>query len=544
MGEAAARQDAGAVGRALPYAALAALALLGFLVFPGHTWLQQDSQIYVAIFEHLRDATVLDRDPVATHPHVTYTLFDEAARALRAVAGMDFHTGLTLQQVALRWVGLAGVYLLALRLGLSVWGAVFAAGTFGLGAVVLGPTVLTVEYEPVPRGFAVPLLLLACGYASHQRWRAAGVAAALATVYHPPTAAPYWAAAMVAAAVCLRDDRAREWLAPLGGAAAVLVMAAHFQHGEKEAQVLFGLIDPELEKLQRFRASYNWASMWPRYYLAHHVLLAGFCAAALWRLRGRMERELRWLLGSLAALGLASIGVQYVLLEHLHWTMIASFQPGRAALFCTVLAVVLGVAAGWHARRYGERVLWLLPAFLLPAAGTFTWRSAALGAALAAAAAALRAWPSALPAVAVAAAVLFPSVGQVKNYPELHTAELRELSEWASKNTQPDAVFFFAGMGRDLAPGIFRVEAKRAIYVDWKGGGQVNLLREFGLEWWRRWQAAHPQRFTPEDVPALGALGIDYLVLKPGQAPPNRPVVFRNARYEVIRTVLFLAEGE
>jgi hypothetical protein len=30
-----------------------------FLQFPGHTWLQQDSQIYVPILEHARDATVL-----------------------------------------------------------------------------------------------------------------------------------------------------------------------------------------------------------------------------------------------------------------------------------------------------------------------------------------------------------------------------------------------------------------------------------------------------------------------------------------------------
>ena len=34
-----------------------ALALLTFFQFPGHTWLQQDSQIYVPILEHLRDPT-------------------------------------------------------------------------------------------------------------------------------------------------------------------------------------------------------------------------------------------------------------------------------------------------------------------------------------------------------------------------------------------------------------------------------------------------------------------------------------------------------
>jgi len=544
VGETATRQDPGQVGRTLPYAALAVFTLLGFFFFPGHTWLQQDSQIYVAIFEHLRNPGLLDRDPVATHPHVTYTLFDEAARVLREALGTDFHLGLTLQQIALRWAGLIGVFLLALRLGLNRWGAVFAAASFGLGAVIFGPSVLTVEYEPVPRGFALPLLLLACGYAAHERWRAAGLAAALATLYHPPTTAPFWLAGMLTAASCLRDERARQLLAPLAGAAAILVMAAHFQQGEKEAQILFGFIDPELERLQRWRASYNWPSLWPGYWLVYHPLLGGFCAAALWRLRERMDRTLVWLLGSLGAIGLGSVAVQYVLLEQFHWTMIVSFQPGRGVLFCTVLATVLGTAAAWHAPGFAERLVWMTPVFLLPVAGAFTPRAAAVGATLAVVAAALRRFPPALPALACAAIFLFPTVGQVNNYPALHTDELRELAEWARKNTEADAVFFFAGANHDLAPGIFRVRAQRAIYVDWKGGGQVNLLREFGLEWWRRWQAAHPQTFSPDDVPALGALGIDFLVLKPAQLPANRPAVFRNARYVVIRTVLFLAEGE
>ena len=40
-----------------------AFALLTFFQFPGHTWLQQDTQIYAPILEHLRDPAVL-RDRV------------------------------------------------------------------------------------------------------------------------------------------------------------------------------------------------------------------------------------------------------------------------------------------------------------------------------------------------------------------------------------------------------------------------------------------------------------------------------------------------
>ena len=42
-------------------AACAALALLTFFQFPGHTWLQQDSQIFVPILEHQRDAVIVVR---------------------------------------------------------------------------------------------------------------------------------------------------------------------------------------------------------------------------------------------------------------------------------------------------------------------------------------------------------------------------------------------------------------------------------------------------------------------------------------------------
>ena len=44
--------------------AIFGLALLTFFQFPGHTWLQQDTQIYAPILEHLRDPSVLDRDLV------------------------------------------------------------------------------------------------------------------------------------------------------------------------------------------------------------------------------------------------------------------------------------------------------------------------------------------------------------------------------------------------------------------------------------------------------------------------------------------------
>ena len=66
-------------------AAVVALALLTFYQFPGHTWLQQDTQIYVPILEHQRDPTVLRNEILAQQPHVAFTLYDEIARFLRPV---------------------------------------------------------------------------------------------------------------------------------------------------------------------------------------------------------------------------------------------------------------------------------------------------------------------------------------------------------------------------------------------------------------------------------------------------------------------------
>src|SRR3954447_25466288 len=90
-----------------------ALAVFTYFQFPGHTWLQQDTQIYTPILEHLRDPSVLRNDMVAQHPHVAFTLYDEAARTLRAVTGLGFREVLEAQQLITRAFGIWGLYLMA-----------------------------------------------------------------------------------------------------------------------------------------------------------------------------------------------------------------------------------------------------------------------------------------------------------------------------------------------------------------------------------------------------------------------------------------------
>jgi len=133
--------------------------------------------------------------------------------------------------------------------------------------------------------------------------------------------------------------------------------------------------------------------------------------------------------------------------------------------------------------------------------------------------------------LALVAFFLIPTLGAVSAYPHLHTPELTQLSAWARSSTPRDAVFLFADAGKQLPPGIFRAEAQRAVYVDWKGGGQVNYLTGFAQQWCSRWSQMMAAPYAPQDVSRYRSLGIDYVVLSPPHRLPERAPVFENSRY-------------
>jgi hypothetical protein len=229
--------------------------------------------------------------------------------------------------------------------------------------------------------------------------------------------------------------------------------------------------------------------------------------------------------------------LSWLFLEHFHWGLVPQVQPLRVLLFLTLAMQFFTAAAGARAvvaRRPVEALACLTFAYLLPLqpvlTGPFVWTRVTLAIALAvvttfaAALAGIR-WA---PAVAIAAFFAIPLLGRVVNYPQLHTQDLAGLSAWARANTRRDAVFVFPGFNRDLAPGIFRSEALRAVYVDWKGGGQVNYLKDLGEQWWFRWRQT--RTFQPADLPQYGALGITYVVLK---EPISRTPQFQNSTYVV-----------
>jgi Domain of unknown function (DUF6798) len=518
------------MNRFVPGAAIAALALLTFFQFPGHTWLQQDTQIYAPLLEHRADPSVLGHDMLVENPQAAFTVYDDVAVGLHRLTGLGFREILEALQIATRALGIWGLYLMAESIGFAMWPSLLIAAIVSLGATVNGPQVLSIEYEPTPRAFAVPLLMLAIGLAARRQFWAAAWVSVAAFLLHPPTAAPVW---LALAFVLVATRRYRVFWALAAGVAAFAVIA-HFKAAPSIE--LFSRLTDFDRMLQARRSSYLWISTWPARTIIHYLICFAAALGAAVRLRGELKFELRAQLLALAAMAILSMPASWLLLESLGLKIVPQLQPMRALLFVTLAMQFLSAAAAVKCvskSRYFEAAAWFAAAYLIPAQPIVTeplnLKIAAVVAALAMATAFARKY-----GIAVAAAAYFaiPLLGGVVNYPQLHTPELEQLSAWARSSTSKDAVFLFPDAGRNLAPGIFRSEARRAVYVDWKAGGQVNYIRGFGELWWRRWETTMAGNFRPGDIKPYRELGISYLVLRPGHRLAS-PAVFENGGYVV-----------
>jgi hypothetical protein len=216
-----------------------------------------------------------------------------------------------------------------------------------------------------------------------------------------------------------------------------------------------------------------------------------------------------------------------------------------AVLLSTVAAVIAA-----ERRRWVEALFFFIVAFAIPmdakltnvlapvSGSTLALKRLALATGLAALgvlAAALR--HSRVSYVALAAApilpfFLIPAIGQVRNYAALHNADLDNLARWARHSTPKDAIFQFADAGQDLVPGVFRARATRALFVDWKAGGQVNFHKQFSELWWKRWQITEELHSLDRYRDAR----IDYVVFKGGSdTPAGATPVYSNSRYTVYK---------
>lgn len=545
--------------RLLAAALLTAVLLLSFYVLPGHAYLTSDTQIYAPILENLRNPSLFGNDLLTEHPHVRFTIYDEVTNGLRAF-GLPLQSALVLQQIIWRFLGLIGVFLVSRRLGLTTVLSVFVTATFALSAFVAGPAVYTIEVEPVPRGFAIGLLLFALGCLAWDRWWLAAAAAGMAFLYHPPVALPFLAihfVYLITDRTRLSSPARRTWMV-FPAAALLLIAAAAFQPGRHEPQELLAQVPPAWEKLQKMRASYNWISLWSPHFFWQYPLLTALNVAAWLRLRSRMPRTLSYFALGLPLWGLLSIPISYCLLDVLKWSLMPQWQPARAALFCTAGAVLFGTIAAVQAvqeRRYWAMPLWMvvvygltmntdLPEFItgweydhirLRAYLTVGLASiATLGVWLAVRA---QVWGSAVClAVAALAFWVFPVWGRVRNYPFLETPAVTQLASWAASHTPDKAVFLFPKAKENQIPGVFRERALRAVYVDWKAGGQVNFSRAFTETWWSRWQQTMASA-TLRPLSDYQQLGVDYIILPAKDSvPEGKSPLYSNQQFAVYDT--------
>ena len=519
-------------------AAIVALTLLSYFQFPGHTYLGSDTQIYVPMLEHIWDSSALTHDLVATKPHLAFTLYDEIAIALRWITHSSFRAVLIGQQFLFRALEIFGVYLLAASFPLARRMAMLVAAFFTLGATIVGPAVLIFEYEPVPRAFAVGLIFFAIGLAAQEHLMLADLAAALAFLYHPPTVWVFW---LLYLWYVLRHRDYRD-LWPLAAGIVLLFVASRLQPGGTQHQDFFTRVSPESEQLQRMRTSYNWISTWSAQLIWQYVFLWIVSLLAFWRIRPKTARL--FLLG-MPAIGLLSVPLSYVLLEQFKWGLIPQFQPARATLFITAFAVILSTAAGIRAaeaKRSVESVAWFLIVFAVPLSArvfNISQRQFLVAASLAAIVAGVlylqrfRWSPALLAAVAVVPFFVIPGLGRVRNYREPDLAAIADLARFARDQTPKDAVFLFADAGASGDPSVFRAESLRALYVDWKSGGQINYHEASAQEWWQRWQAANQLRYQPSALDTIEKLPIDYLVLQPKNRLPDRHPIYESPQFVV-----------
>ncbi|MDZ4799420.1 MAG: hypothetical protein SGI92_14750, partial [Bryobacteraceae bacterium] len=384
-------------------AAAVLLTAVSFWWFPGHTILQSDTQVYIPILQHLENPAVLAQDAMAARPHVAFTLYDEVVLGLRRATGLSFEWLLMGQQVLFRALGIFGVFLLARAAGLNPAMSFAVAALLALGATVNGPQVLTVEYEPVPRGFAFGLVLLSLGLLAGESWTGAALACTAAFAYHPPTALIVW---VMMAGLCVLERRWREMAVLLAGPG-LIALSVFTQPGASEALGLATRIPADLETILRMRASYNWVDTWIGKYWLHFAVLLVAALVGAWRVRLAVGWPVRAFLWVLPVTGALSVAVSWLVLEQSKWLVGPQFQPARYLMYVPFFAALSCALAGLRAASSGR--VWEAAAFLLvpllvplsPDVFAVSWSAAGLAAVLAFAMAFAR-----RPGVAVAPAVL------------------------------------------------------------------------------------------------------------------------------------------
>lgn len=454
---------------------IVAITWLEFAVFPGHSWLQSDTQIYVPILERLASPGFLSRDLVATHPNVAYTIYDEVTLFLHEAGQLDFQTALVWQQLLFRGAAVLGIFFIAKSAGLADRLALIAAALVNLGAMLYGPAIQLIDLEPTPKGFAFGLVLLAIGLLTRGLPLLGGLAGGMALVYDPRVALPFWTVVLLA---LFFDHSLRPMLRPTVTILAVfgllLANLAQLQPGVGETQGLFEKMSPSIAKILQYRTSYAWVSSWAPRLIWLYVAV---CAWGLWatrRIWPSLGRAARWFFVLLPALGLLSVPLSYLLLECARWHVVPQIQPARALVFVLAISFAASVIAGLRAAERGR----------VPEAAFFL------------------------------SLVLLFALTTPHPVKGASDEQLAEIAQWAQTSTWGGSMFLFPDAQRELYPGVFRTVAQRAVWVDWETGKQAAYFDSFADEWARRWHDTMEGSYSPDRLKSFLTLPIDYYVVK------------------------------
>ncbi len=540
---------------------LLAILIAGFLIYPGRHFLTSDTQIWSVMLEHSLHPDFLGKDLLAQHPHIGLSFYDEIVNSLRRVTGLSMEQVMVGHQIVFRAVLLLAAYLLGFVLCQSSLFALWMAASLQMIYFIAGPTVCVMEVEPVPRGYSLALGMLAVALvASGRKW---GAAWALGTamlfqavvVYPMLLCMAVWTLFSREEGGILR--RSRYWLPVVGMAAAVLALSIAAQGGSGG---MFEIVPEWLRNVQRMRASYNWVSLWPNSLIAMHVVFCIVAGLSYLRLRGQSNEGFCWFLWGIPVVALCSIPLAWLMMERLHLMIAAQAQPARALASLYALGVVAMFSAGVLAARKGRWVecgCWLLGGYSMvfldrtvllsqrlaagqPMESQWLWAPA-----LALAGIGLLCLHPRKPRIAAGLLILLMAAPFAIYRLQFHadvmaqdarTPQVMELAAWAETNTARESVFLFPGFERSTEPGVFRSVARRALYVDWKGGGQVNFDIEFARAWWERWNDAGKGKFNPRRAAHFAKVGIDYLVVPPASALEGLPPLYANKSFVVYRT--------
>src|SRR5581483_3093384 len=532
---------------------IVAITWLEFDVFPGHSYLEGASQIYLPVLERLDTPGFLSRDLVATHPHVSYTIYDEVTLFLREGGGMSFKMSLLTQQVLCRAAAVTGVFLLFVAAGLGDILALVFAAWFQLGAVLHGPCALLVEREPTPRGFSFGLVLLAMGLIAREKPLLSGLVGGLALLYDPVMAAPLWLVILVA---FLFDRKLRGLLRPaltiLLVFALLLANLAQLQPGVTDSQPVFARLPADLAALQKLRTDYVWVSSWAGKYMWGYLGLYVCTVWAVTRVYAALNDLLRWLFLGLSTCGVLAVAASALSLDHFRWALIPRIEPAQLLLYSVAVASITCSIAGCRAaaaRRRREAFAWFLVVAAIPVnaelfdllgprnrsslLNSAVWILLALGLM-----AVMRYYggkrrPGLMGVAPAFAVILLAAAGTGESSPRMDVNGIHTVAAWAESSTWGSSLFLFPDARRVIYPGVFRAESRRALRVDWKSGVEVKYSEPVGMEWWRRWESAMQEPFSPKRLEALLPLPIDYYVLKSSNRLAKIQPVFATREFVV-----------